>query len=147
MKQYKQLTTGQRYQIYGLKQSGLNQTQIALNVGVDKSTISREFRRNKGKRGWRPNQAQSFRDKRKQACNNGKQFTLSEWAEVDRLIRKDLSPEQAANRLELEGGLQISHEAIYQHIYAYKRDGGDLCSNLRSQKQRRKRYATSPYKC
>ena len=55
MKQYKQLTTEQRYQIYGLKQSGLNQTQIALNVGVDKSTISREFRRNRGKRGWRLN--------------------------------------------------------------------------------------------
>lgn len=142
MKQYKQLTTGQRYQIYGLKQSGLNQTQIALNVGVDKSTISREFRRNKGKRGWRPNQAQSFRDERKQACNNGKHFSLSEWAEVDRLLRKDLSPEQTANRLELEGGLQISHEAIYQHVYADKRDGGNLCNNLRSQKQRRKRYAS-----
>lgn len=123
MKQYKQLTTGQRYQIYGLKQSGLNQTQIALNVGVDKSTISREFRRNKGKRGWRPNQAQSLRNERKHACNNGKHFTLSEWAEVDRLIRKDLSPEQTAKRLELEGGLQISHEAIYQHVYADKRIG------------------------
>jgi len=142
MKQYKQLTTGQRYQIYGLKQSGLNQTQIALNVGVDKSTISREFRRNRGKRGWRPYQAQSLRDERKQACNNGKHFSLREWAEVDRLIRKDLSPEQTANRLELEGGLQISHEAIYQHVYADKRNGGDLCSNLRSQKQRRKRYAS-----
>ena len=99
MKQYKQLTTGQRYQIYGLKQSGLNQTQIALIIGVNKSTISREFMRNKGKRGWRPSQAQSLRDERKQACNNGKQFTLSDWAEVDHLIRQDLSPEQAANRL------------------------------------------------
>jgi IS30 family transposase len=114
MKQYKQLTTWKRYQICWLKQSGLNQTHIALNVGVDKSTILREFRRNKGKRGWRPNQAQSLRDERKQACNNGKHFSLSEGAEVDRLIRKDLSPEQTANRLELEGGLQISHEAIYQ---------------------------------
>ena len=61
---------------------------------------------------------------------------------VDRLIQKDLSPEQTANRLKLEGGLLISHEAIYQHVYADKRDGGDLCSNLRSQKQRRKRYAS-----
>ena len=142
MKQYKQLTTGQRYQIYGLKQSGLNQTQIALIIGVNKSTISREFMRNKGKRGWRPSQAQSLRDERKQACNNGKQFTLNDWAEVDHLIRQDLSPEQAANRLKLEGGLQISHEAIYQHIYADKRDGGNLHSNLRSQKPRRKRYAS-----
>ena len=47
MKQYKQLTSGQRYQIYGLKQAGLNQTRIAQKMGVDKSKISREFRRNK----------------------------------------------------------------------------------------------------
>ena len=85
MKKYKQLTSGQRYQIYGLKQAGLDQTQIAQKIGVDKSTISREFRRNKGQRGWRPKQAQSLRDERRQACINGKQF----------------SPEQAANRLEL----------------------------------------------
>jgi IS30 family transposase len=48
MKQYKQLTSGQRYQIYGLKQAGLNQTRIAQKIGVDKSAISREFRRNNG---------------------------------------------------------------------------------------------------
>ena len=40
MKQYKQLASGQRYQIYGLKQAGLNQTRIAQKMGVDKSTIS-----------------------------------------------------------------------------------------------------------
>jgi IS30 family transposase len=142
MKKYKQLPSGQRYQIYGLKQAGLNQTQIAQKIGVDKSTISREFRRNKGQRGWRPKQAQSFRDVRRQALTNGKHFSSDEWAEVERLIREDLSPEQAANRLELEGGLQISHEIIYQHLYADKRNGGDLHQHLRSQKPRRKRYAS-----
>ena len=142
MKQYKQLTSELRYQIYGLKQAGLNQTWIAQKIGVDKSTISREFRRNKGQRGWRPKQAQSLRDERRQACINGKQFSSDEWAEVERLIQEDLSPEQAANRLELEGGLQISHEIIYQHIYADKRNGGDLHQHLRSQKPRRKRYAS-----
>ena len=142
MKQYKQLTSELRYQIYGLKQAGLNQTRIAQKIGVDKSTISREFRRNKGQRGWRPKQAQSLRDERRQACTNGKCFSSDEWAEVERLIREDLSPEQAANRLELEGGLQISHEIIYQHIYADKRNGGDLHQHLRSQKPRRKRYAS-----
>ena len=123
MKKYKQLTSGQRYQIYGLKQAGLNQTRIAQKIGVDKSTISREFRRNKGQRGWRPKQAQSLRDERKQACINGKQFSPDSWAEVERLIREDLSPEQAANWLELEGELRISHEAIYRHVYADKREG------------------------
>jgi len=142
MKQYKQLTSELRYQIYGLKQAGLNQTEIAKKIGVDKSTISREFRRNEGKRGWRPKQAQSLRDERRQACTNSKCFSSDEWAEVERLIREDLSPEQAANRLELEDGLQISHEIIYQHIYADKRNGGDLHQHLRNQKPRRKRYAS-----
>jgi transposase, IS30 family len=146
MKNYKQLTREQRYQIYGLKQAGLKQIEIAQKVGVNKSTISREFKRNKGQRGWRPKQAQSLRDGRRQACINGKRVSANEWAEVERLIREDLSPEQVANRLELENGLQISHEIIYQHIYADKRNGGTLCQHLRSQKPRRKRYASGQEK-
>jgi transposase, IS30 family len=141
MKNYKQLTSGQRYQIYGLKQAGLKQAQIAEQVGVNKSTISREFKRNQGRRGWRPGQAQLFRDERKQACPNGKQFTLNDWGEIERLIRLGLSPTQAAQRLALEGVLPISHEAIYLHVYADKRKGGDLWQHLRCQKPRRKRYA------
>ena len=109
---------------------------------MDKSTISRELKRNKGEHGWRPKQAQRLRDERRRGCINGKQCSLNDWAEVERLIRQDLSPEQAAARLELEGGLQISHEAIYQHIYADKRTGGDLWRHLRCQKPRRKRYAS-----
>jgi len=57
MKHYKQLTKEQRYQISGLKKAGLNQSRIADEVGVNKSTISREFRRNKGLRDWYPKQA------------------------------------------------------------------------------------------
>ncbi len=142
MKRYKQLTGGLRYQIYGLKQAGLNQTEIANRIGVDKGTVSREFKRNKGKRGWRPKQAQSLRDERYGARINGKRFSSDDWGEVERLIEEDLSPEQAANRLELEGVLKISHEIIYQHIYADKRSGGDLHRHLRSQKPPRKRCAS-----
>nr|WP_256380139.1 IS30 family transposase [Candidatus Nitrotoga sp. AM1P] len=50
---------------------------------MDKSTISREFRRNKGQRGWRPKQAQSLRDERRQTYINGKQFSSESWAEVE----------------------------------------------------------------
>jgi len=38
IKRYKQLTREQRYQIYGLKQAGLNQTQIAQKIGVHNYT-------------------------------------------------------------------------------------------------------------
>ncbi len=64
MKRYKQLTSEQRYQISGLRKAGFKQEQIADEVGVNKSTISRELRRNKGQCGWRPKQAQELRDER-----------------------------------------------------------------------------------
>ncbi len=35
----------------------------------------------------------------------------------------------------------MSHEIIYQDIYADRSQGGDLCRHLRCQKKRRKRYA------
>jgi IS30 family transposase len=142
MKRYTQLNQEQRYQIYGLHKAGWNQTDIAKEMGVNKSTISREFRRNQGRRGWRPKQAQQMRDERKQACINGKQFSSAEWAEVKRLIRTGLSPEQVANRLELEGNLRISTEIIYQRIYTDKGDGGDLHQHLRGQKPYRKSYGS-----
>ena len=142
MKNYKQLTSGLRYQIYGLKQAGLNQTKIAAELCVDKGTISRELKRNAGKRGWRPGQAQGMRDKRRQVCLNGRRFSSDDWQEVERLTRLDLSPEQVSERLEFEEVLKISHEIIYQRIYADKRNGGDLHLHLRSQKPHRKRYAS-----
>lgn len=141
MKHYTQLTSEQRYQISGLLKAGLKQARIAEEMGVNKSTISRELERNKGRRGWRPKQAQQLRDERKQTLINGKTFSAEEWGEVDRLVRADFSPEQVALRLDLEGGFRISHETIYRHIYADKRRGGDLHRHLRSQKPHRKRYA------
>jgi IS30 family transposase len=142
MKHYTQLTREQRYQISGLLKAGFRPSQIAAEVGMHKSTLSRELRRNKGQRGWRPKQAQAFRDERCRKCGNARKFSLGEWIEVDRLIQLDMSPEQAAERLALEGRLQISHETIYQHVYADKRRGGALWQHLRCQRPHRKHYAS-----
>ncbi len=60
MMRYTQLTREQRYQIQALMKAGKNQTEIAEIVGVHKSTISRELRRNTGLRGYRPEQAHQF---------------------------------------------------------------------------------------
>ena len=38
--------------------------------------------------------------------------------------------------------MQISHETIYQHIYAEKRASSSLWLHLRCQKPRRRRYAS-----
>lgn len=67
MRRYTQLTEEQRYQIYGLRKAGWKQVRNAAEVGVDKSTISRELKRNRGESGWRPKQAQPLRDARFQS--------------------------------------------------------------------------------
>jgi IS30 family transposase len=43
MSKYKQLTQEQRYQIYSYSKIGYSQTKIASEIGVHKSTISREL--------------------------------------------------------------------------------------------------------
>lgn len=140
MRPYRQLTQEQRYQIYALNGIGHSQTEIADVVGVHKSTISRELKRNQGQRGYRPQQAHRLAVERKQ---KGKPRIRAEtWVLVETLLRQDWSPEQISGRLKKEQGLRISHEWIYQHILADKQAEGDLYKHLRCQKKRRKRYGT-----
>ena len=52
-----QLTREQRYQLSALLKMGHSQTEIAEVIGMHKSNIRREFRRNRWQRGYRPKQA------------------------------------------------------------------------------------------
>ncbi|MDR2120426.1 MAG: helix-turn-helix domain-containing protein, partial [Tannerella sp.] len=52
MKNKKQLTREQRYEIEVLLRAGKKQKEIAELVGKDKSVISRELKRNSHKRGY-----------------------------------------------------------------------------------------------
>jgi IS30 family transposase len=91
MRTYTQLTQAQRYQIYALLKMGHSQTQIANCLGVDKSTISRELRRNRGQRGYRPKQAHRLAMSRRKM---GQQRIPAEtWALIEDKIRLDWSPE------------------------------------------------------
>ncbi|HIL17446.1 MAG TPA: hypothetical protein EYG15_15355 [Deltaproteobacteria bacterium] len=49
-----QLTQEERYQIESLLKMGHHQSEIAVVLKRHKSTISREVRRNRGLRGYRP---------------------------------------------------------------------------------------------
>jgi len=141
MRTYTQLTREERYQIYALKQADHRQGEIAEILGRHKATISRELRRNRGLRGYRPNQAHRVALARR-ADKSRSRFSSLVWQQIEVLIGQDWSPEQICGRLEAEQGIRISHEYIYQYIYADKRSGGDLYQHLRCQKQRRKRYGS-----
>jgi len=133
---YTQLTREQRYQIHALLKMEHSQTEIAETLGVDRSTISRELQRNRGQRGYRPKQAHQFALQRRKKAR--KRITADIWKLVEERLRQDWSPEQIAGRFK-EEGIEISHERIYQYIYADKRVGGNLWKHLRCQKKRRKR--------
>jgi transposase, IS30 family len=142
MKSYAQLTRDERYQIYALKSAGHNQSEIAKIIGRHKSTVGRELARNRGLRGYRPNQANSFAEKRLQDKPTTR-ISSKSWERVEQLLREDWSPEQISNWLRQEENIRISHEWIYQYLLRDKLNGGDLYRHLRCQKPRRKRYGAS----
>ena len=137
---YTQLTQEQRYQISTMKKIGSSQKEMAEEIGVHKSTISREVRRNTGERGYRPKQAHEKALGRR--ANAKVQIGAAVWKIVEEKLRQDWSPEQVSGWLKREGRPSLSHEWIYQHILADKAAGGDLYSHLRHHKKRRKRYGS-----
>ncbi len=141
MRSYSQLTEEQRYQIYEDHTQGISQTEIAEKIGVNKSTISRELKRNTGLRGYRPKQAHQLSKNRKATCSKVR-ITVHHWMRIEALIREDWSPEQISEWLFLNESIRVSHEWIYLYVYQDMREGGDLHKHLRSQKKRRKRYGS-----
>jgi IS30 family transposase len=138
---YAQLTREQRYQIYILSKAGHLQNFIARELGVHPATISRELRRGRGRRGYRPKQADELAAARKQKRYRAR-ISAATWALIESLLRQDWSPEQVSGWLSKEKRVGVSHERIYHYIYADKARGGTLFHHLRCRKLRRKRYGS-----
>jgi IS30 family transposase len=126
---YTHLTQNERYQIYILSRAGHKQNEIAQLLNRHPSTIRRELARNRGLRGYRPRQAQHLSEVRSGNNRNSPRIASDVWdvAQVELLLQH--GPEQIAARL------PVSHEALYQRIYADKSECGDLWRNLRCQKK------------
>jgi transposase, IS30 family len=134
---YKQLTYEQRYLINQLLKIGFNQSEIAENLDVHRSTVSRELKRNTGKRGYRYKQAHRKAEQRKD--RNVRRITSEEWLIIERYLQKQFSPEQTSQWVLKCFGIQVSHEWIYLHIWEDKRNGGQLYKHLRRKKKNRRR--------
>lgn len=137
---YTQITEAQRYQIYALKKMKHTQSAIAQAIGVHRSTVGRELKRNTGQRGYRPKQAHQLALARRVKAKP--RITAATWELVAEKLRQEWSPEQIAGWLKRQGLEQVSHERIYQHVLQDKQVGGNLHQHLRCQKKRRKRYGS-----
>jgi len=133
MRTYQQLAYEQRCQISALKKSGLSQRKIAENIGVSQSTISRELARNTGECGYRHKQAQARTDRRRKEAVQPSKMKPKLITLIDSKLCEQWSPEQISGWLLYEQERLISHESIYLHVWANKRDGGDLYTHLRRQ--------------
>lgn len=149
---YYQLTQEQRYKLEGYLNTGINQTESALLLGVNKSTISRELKRNVPRRGsgskiYSGKKAQDKTQIRHQEKNKWIKFSeslitqMKEW-----MIQKRYSPELVAAQWVKDGCAGVSHETMYKFIWMAKHSNKgsmseykDLHKLLKHGKRRRKR--------
>lgn len=116
---YQQLTLKQRFQLETLLKTIQVQKDIALWIGVDPGTISRELSRNSyGEYDARKADAKN-RQRRKYAKGKTKKLLTDEFIHdyVEEKLKVYWSPEQIAGRLKKDFGITICHETIYQFIY------------------------------
>lgn len=132
----KQLTEGQRYKMEAYLQAGMKKDEIARLLGIHRSTLYRELRRNK----WKPTDkynadyAQYRYELRKSQRKRYTKFTIFVQARANTMLEQlHYSPEQIVGRCRLLGYPMVSHERLYQWIWKDKRNGGTLYRSLRRQ--------------
>jgi IS30 family transposase len=116
-----------------MRKAKFSNQDIAQEIGVDRSTIYRELKRNSGERGYRPKQAHEKAMLRRFEAVKFVKMTPSLTTLVEEKIKGEWSPEQISGWLLFEEGISLSHERIYQHIWADKQNGGALYLHLRRQ--------------
>ena len=130
LQMYKQLTREQRYAIYLGVQEKKTQTAIARQIGVHKSTVSRELKRNSNrfnKYGWI--MAETKAHERRERTVRNRETSPSILKEARRLLlSEEWSPRQISGWLK-QRGIQVSHERIYEMIR--DDDSGELRDHCR----------------
>ena len=132
-KVYRHLTYDKRCQIYALLKSGCAKTEIAQLLGVHRSTITKELKRNTGGKGYRYRQAQEKASARRAAASAApRKMKPGLVREIEeKLTQEQWSPDQISGWLKRQGRVFVSCERIYRHIWKDKRNGGGLWRHLR----------------
>ena len=137
----KHLTKEQRYVISVMHKNGLKRYDIAEELGVSPSTISRELKRNSSKRGcYHPERADEMAQERKERFCSNRRFTRSIEKKVRYYIEHEQwSPEEIVGYCKTQNIEMVSTERIYQYVRLDKKNGGELFKHLRHQLKHRKR--------
>jgi IS30 family transposase len=124
-------------------QAKCTRKEICIAIGKDKSVLSRELKRNSGKRGYSPVLAQEYANERKERFKCNRKFTSAVRQKViNELTQEQWSPEQIVGKAKRDGIPLVSTERIYQFIRQDKREGGLLWKQCRHKLKHRKRPVT-----
>jgi len=131
---YTHLSQTERIKLETYLSAGLSQSEIAKKMGRDKSTISREVRRNTNKRGigakkYTAQKAHGKYKRRLKEKTKRRYFTKGMKGEVLEKLAEKWSPEIISGRARAEGRKFVSHETVYLWIYRMQR------SNKRSDRK------------
>lgn len=135
---YNQLTREQRYGIYLGIQEKKTQAAIARQIGVNRSTVSREIRRNSNRHGryWWSIAHERALDRRERTVRN-RETPADVLREARRLLlAEEWSPKQISGYL-MKKDVRISHERIYEMIR--NDESGELKSHCRHKMKYRRR--------
>jgi len=141
---YQHLSYIQRCRIEAYYKAGYLQKDIAKEIDVHPSTVSREIKRNaRWNLVYSAGQGDACYRNRRKSCRKPKVFI----AHVEAFVREKLliewSPEQISGYAKRHELFSVSHEGIYQYILLDKKKGGELYTHLRHAKKRyRKRYGS-----
>jgi IS30 family transposase len=142
---YTHITNDERDALQVMRSKGIKISIIAGVLGRHVSSIYREVERNSDSFNIYLAEKAHRKSIKRRALNRPKPVTGNKplLKCVERLIRKEYSPDEIVGRLQLEGRhptWHISHETIYKYIYEQVKVGNDLRSYLRQgHRTRRKR--------
>lgn len=142
---YRQITEDERYQIAVMRGGGASLAAIGRALGRHPSSILRELRRNRSRRGrYEWYHADCVTRTRRRVARRYRRFGPREWATVRARLEEWWSPEQVAGRFRRTGELRISYQTIYRYIQQDRDAGGQLYRLLRRASSFRRRRRRSP---
>ena len=179
---YNRLTANERAVISRMKTRGVSISGIARALGRNKSTVSRELRRNaitqtphdrffllrvqnlwneeqleeylktqpedarKTVSVWRAGDAQAMAETRAFAAQTKRRRKTAETRKwVVAKLREGWSPQQIAGRSSIDGPESVSHEYVYELVYADRQRGGRLYRLLKRFGRRKQRFGERTY--
>jgi IS30 family transposase len=146
---YTQLTDADRYKIDALLRAGVPQKDIAIQLGVNPSTVSRERKRRLKRDGTYEGKVAVLKAQVKRGNAKWTGMKIEKYPELRRHIIEELShgqsPETIAGRMKTESVFpRVSSDTIYQWLYSPRGLSYTIHLCTKRRKRRKVRDHTAP---